>query len=154
MKNKEKLRELSERIREKVPSLKELTRGCAIYVPDNDESYILGTSCQTGRSKSKKPYPILRINNGISSQSGTTVLLALDRCVIIGHPIGLEDVLEAYSKLSNGYFFTQNGDVPNEEYSIRKKTLRFIWSWEYGKPLSQQKPEVIDALHSIFFKTK
>ena len=144
MKNNNKLKQLQERFRELVPRLMDKTMGCSIYVPANDDMYVLGRSCHIGKSKSREPYPTLRIT-GISSQSGTTVLLPLDRCKIIGHPITKADIEDALFK---------SGLYHEEEISqnILPK-LCFVWDYDI-KTLSEQTPEVIDALHSIFFKTK
>ena len=71
---------------------------------------------------------------------------------IIGRPITLEDVLVALEKQSNGYFFTQNGDIPNEDYSIKKETLRLLYSWIPNKPFSEQSKETKELIGDLILK--
>jgi hypothetical protein len=72
-------------------------------------------------------------------------------CKIIGHPITLEDVLEAikeqhpYKNLS--YVDNRCNEV------ISGITLDVITSWQYGKPYDQQSPEVHEFVADILFNS-
>lgn len=69
---------------------------------------------------------------------------------IIGRPIRLSDVIVALSKQSKGYFFTQDGDIPDEEYTIKRETLRVLYHWNCEDDnLSHQTEETISFLHAI-----
>jgi len=68
---------------------------------------------------------------------------------ILGHPITLERVL---MKMPEKYLITERSE--NGGTIIHPKLDSLLTLWEFGKPLSEQKPEVIDFLFEIFFNQK
>jgi len=122
------LEKTSAEIRRLVPRLMELSFGCriktktGIYLAEEwntaDGAYIV---YKLGGDKAKPNYAKLPGNT---------------KYRIIGHPITLEDALEA--------FFTTK--KANTEY-----INELILIWQYGKPYDQQSPEIHDFVASILF---
>ena len=137
MKNKDKLRELSERIRELVPRLMDLSLGCEVKCPLTGILRVFLEATIPGGARLQ--YITGSVYYCVFTPS------EFSKFKIIGHPITKADIEDA---------LFQSGIYHEEDISqnILPK-LCFVWDYDI-KTLSEQKPEVIDALHSLFLKTK
>ena len=133
------------------PQLLELSFGCEIEIIDehlrNDK--LVDHLTILGDTTDKNVFLALH-------KHGTTHLKwreITEFCKILGHPITLEHVLRAIVEAqgiennivvdSEGQFFSYNGEG---EPTIISPTN--VW-WQLGKPLSNQRQEVIDFLSEI-----
>lgn len=139
----EKLQFVEDKIRDLLPRLKKLSFGCDIGNGDilihekkdlirnwDTGGFIRRHYCHIFDSENEEPYINEEALNGLK---------------IIGHPIRLEDVLEAIDPWGNWGVVAGHIariDRKKSEYSMKVK-------WQYGKPLSGQSEEFINFLYNL-----
>lgn len=141
--------ETEKNIRDLVPRLKELSFGCLIYVAgDHDRVFRIPDQVVVKQRKSGREYIRLK---GVSSQSWTEVEFEDFRnradVKIIGHPITLEDVLEAVQKkqsTSVEVFFDSDKDLVIRQSGDGPGGL-----WSLGKPFPEQPEETKDFIENL-----
>lgn len=155
-----KLSQLQGRIYELVPRLKELSFGCEVEMFEIDGTDVsktveIGMGTVLGKSLRIGEYIILNIQKPfIDSHSGKFNNDQIESwregsLRVIGHPITLEDVLEALNNTEHycyGYHYDE-GFIITDGGGEYYKDGDFYW--ESGKPLSDQSQETIAFLHSL-----
>ena len=127
-------------IRRLVPRLMELSFGCKFYYRKEWREDILTFVCaylDTGNTTS--------VCHLWEKTSESTINdFDINECEIIGHPITLEDVLEALMTFQN-----------DEEVNVSRISdfygLILRRDWQFGKPYSEQPQEVHEFVANVLF---
>lgn len=145
MKN-EKLAFVEDKIRDLVPRLKELSFGCEVMMDQ-----ISGDRKFIERVTHDEKYGSIFTQSGFQFiRDGDEFLLEDEHfdSKIIGHPIQLEDVLEAIENGTEYYLSIESSWEDKIVFRVNGIYESFIY-WEYGKPLSEQSEELINFLYDL-----
>ena len=121
-----------ERIRELVPRLKELTFGCQIQGIGGDEYVINETQLDTYVCDNSFEFLFTDCSNVYESKKK-------EDFKIIGHPITLEDVLDAVHQCEKEHDFDWEDVI-----------MEILNRWQFGKDFSQQTEEAKEFITALF----
>lgn len=129
---------VEDRIRELVPRLKELSKGCRIVVSMRAAIDPPLQHCRIINTDHKQKY--FGLDYGYHTGTGTCIRNDIEE--VIGHPITLEDVFEALG-ISKEFVIGGSEDCPSNDW------IDIIREWEYGKSFDQQTKGTQDFIESL-----